>query len=431
MIISPSLLWGGIAFLAMDAVSAFFSAAETALFSLTRSQIDEVSERKDARSHKLARLLSDPRRMLVVFLSGSTIVNIIAATIAAVVTSELVQHAGQVAWLAFVIQVVIVSLIIVLGGEILPKLTAIRDPLKWAESWAGLINLANWLLTPVVAVLLPVTDSISRLLGVEKRRLWVSEDEIKTLVEVGEEHGALEKEEKELIHSIFEFGDTTVRQIMVPRTDMVCLDVNTSVSKMLETVHASQHTRIPIFENRIDNVIGILHSKDLLLHYPLDDTFSLRHILRRPSFVPETKLIHELLKQFQDERLHMAIVVDEYGGTAGLVTLEDVIEEIVGEIQDEHDAERPLWTRLDEQTVVVDARLDVETVNQVLDDDVIPTDQDFETLGGFLLDELGNFPEAKTSIEYHNYVFTVEEVKAHRLGKVRIVKREPITESAE
>ncbi len=431
MTISPSFLWGGIVFVLMVAVSAFFSAAETALFSLTRTQIDELSERKDTRSARLNRLLRDPRRLLVILLSGSTIVNIVAATVAAILTSRFVDQAGHVAWLAFVVQVMIVSLIILMAGEILPKMTAIRDPLKWALRWAGWVNAANWLLTPVVAVLLPITDSIAKILGVEKRRLWISEEEIKTLVDVGEEHGALEKQEKELIHSIFEFGDTTVREIMVPRTDMVCLDVNISVSILLETVHSSQHTRIPIFENRIDNIIGILHTKDLLLHYPLDEAFSLRRILRRPSFVPETKLIHELLKQFQDERLHMAIVVDEYGGTAGLVTLEDVIEEIVGEIQDEHDTERPLWTRVDEQTVLADARMDVGTVNQVLDDNVIPTEQDYETLGGFLLAELGNFPEAKTSIEYHNYVFTVEEVKAHRLGRVRIVKREPIAESAE
>jgi putative hemolysin len=431
MIVSPTFLWGGIAFVLMVAVSAFFSAAETALFSLTRAQIDELSENKNHKAVLLTRLLADPRRLLVILLSGSTITNITAATVAAVVTSQLVQQAGKIAWLAFVVQVLIVSLIIVLGGEILPKLAAVRDPLRLSLRWTGTLHAASWFLTPIVVVLLPFTDAVSRFFGVEKRRLWLSEQEIKTLVEVGEEHGALEKEEKELIHSIFEFGDTTVREIMLPRTDIVCLDVNTSTSKLLETIHTSQHTRIPIYERGIDNIIGILHTKDLLAHYPLDETFDLRKILRRPAFVPETKLIHELLKQFQDERLHMAIVVDEYGGTSGLVTLEDVIEEIVGEIQDEHDSERPLWTRVDDQTIVADARLNVQTVNEVLDDHIIPTDQDFETLGGFLLDELGNFPEVKTSVEYHNYTFTVEEVKAHRLGKVRIVKREHIAETAE
>jgi putative hemolysin len=145
--------------------------------------------------------------------------------------------------------------------------------------------------------------------------------------------------------------------------------------------------------------------------------------------VPEAKLIHELLKEFQDQRLHLAIAVDEYGGTAGLVTFEDVIEEIVGEIQDEHDVEHAQWTRIDERTVVIEAKVDVETANQILEADVIPTDEDYETLGGFLLSELGEFPEAATKVEYHNYVFIVEEIRAHRLGRIRIVRHEALEES--
>jgi gliding motility-associated protein GldE len=426
-----SLLWGGAAFLLLIVVSGFFSAAETALFSLTRSQIDELSERKDSRAQRLTRLLRDPRRLLIVLLSGNTIINIVAATIAALVTSRLLGDAGKIAWLAFTVQVAVVTLVILMIGEILPKLTAIRNPLEWSLRMSGMIAFVNGLLTPVVAVLLPFTDSIARMLGVERRRLWVSEDEIKTLVEVSEEHGALEKSEKEMIHSIFEFGDTTVREIMVPRMDMICLDVNTPLDKVLETVQSSQHTRIPIYEHAIDNIIGILHTKDLLLRYPFDESFNFKQILRKPGFVPESKLIQELLKQFQDQRLHMAIVVDEYGGTAGLVTLEDVIEEIVGEIQDEHDTENPLWNRLDDKTVVADARLDVETVNQILEDEVIPTDQDFETLGGFLLAEIGDFPEAAASLEYHNFTFVVEEVKDHRIGNVRIIRRETMPEQPE
>jgi CBS domain containing-hemolysin-like protein len=327
-----------------------------------------------------------------------------------------------------VVQVLVVSLVILIAGEVLPKLIAIHDPLRWALKNSGELAAVSWLLNPIVFILLPFTEFVARTLGVERRRLWISEDEIKTLVEVGEEHGALEKSEKELIHSIFEFGDTTVREIMIPRTDMVCLEIHTPLAKVLETVNSTQHTRIPIYEGTIDNIIGVLHTKDLILHYPFGEDFSLRAILRKPMFVPETKLIHELLKLFQEERLHMTIAVDEYGGTAGLVTLEDVIEEIVGEIQDEHDSERPLWTRVDERTIVADARMGVEEVNQVLGYDVIPTDSDFETLGGFLLAELGEFPQAKTAVEFHNYQFIILEIKAHRLGRVRIVRREEMAE---
>ncbi|MFZ5433489.1 MAG: hemolysin family protein [Calditrichota bacterium] len=423
--------WGLFAFFVMIAFSAFFSSTETALFSLTRSQIDELSRRKDNPALRLSRLLSNPRRLLIVLLTGNTVVNIVAATIAALLTGRLLESHGQIAWLAFVIQVVVVTLVILTLGEVLPKLAAIRNATKWALRAATPLMAIDWLLRPVVIILMPFTDFITRTLGVEKRRLWISEEEIKTLVEVGEEHGVLEKSERELIHSIFEFGDTTVREIMVPRTDMVCLEATTPVEKLLETVHESQHTRIPIYDESIDNIIGILHTKDLLLHYPFDRNFNLRSILRKAIFVPETKLIHELLTMFQEQRLHMTIAVDEYGGTAGLVTLEDVIEEIVGEIQDEHDAERPLWTRIDDHTVIADAKLDVETVNEVLNDHVIPTDQDYETLGGFLLSELGDFPKTETTVEYHNYKFVIEEFNSHRLGRVRIILRAEEPESSE
>jgi putative hemolysin len=424
-------IWSLIAFFGLVGLFAFFSSSETAMFSLTRSQVDDLAKRTDHNARRLLRHLSDPRRLLIILLTGSTVVSILAATIAALVTRHFIGETEVPQWLFYTIDVVAVTLVLLIFGEILPKLVSIHDPLKWSLRYAGGLSILAWLLTPVTALLLPFTEAIARVLGIEKRKLWISEEEIKTLVEVGEEHGALETSEKELIHSIFEFGDTTVREIMVPRTDMVCLDVASTTEKLLEVIQSSQHTRIPIFDGSIDNIIGILHTKDLITYYPLEESFDLRKVLRRAIFVPEAKLIHELLKQLQEQRVHMAIAVDEYGGTAGLVTLEDVIEEIVGEIQDEHDVERPLWTRVDERTVVVDAKLDVETVNSLLGDDVIPIDQDFDSLGGFLLAELGDFPEAKTAVEYQNYEFIIEEVHAHRLGRVRIVKREALTESSE
>jgi putative hemolysin len=422
--------WSLVAFLAMLGGSAFFSSSETALFSLTRAQIDELGKRRDPAAIRLTHLLGDPRRLLIVLLTGNTIINILAATLAALVTSSVLGDSKVAAWIVFAVQVIVVTLVIVITGDILPKLAAIRDPLSWSVKVATPLAFVNRLFAPLVAILLPFSDFVARALGVEKRKLWISEDEIKTLVEVGEEHGALESTERELIHSIFEFGDTTVREIMVPRTDMRCLELGTPLDKLLEFIRESEHTRIPIYTGTIDNIVGILHTKDLLLKYPFDDPFDLRVILRVAAFIPESKLISDLLKQFQDQRLHMAIAVDEYGGTAGLVTLEDVIEEIVGEIQDEHDTERPLWTKLDDNTIIADAMLDVETVNQVLDADVIPTDQDFETLGGFILNELGEFPEAKTALDFHNYEFVVEDISGHRIGRVRIIKRETLPEGA-
>lgn len=422
----PFYLWGTLFFFVLLVFSAFFSSTETALFSLTRSQIENLQERKDAASKRLRRLLDHPRRLLIVLLSGNTIVNILAASIVALMLARLFGQTQWSTWLIFLIQVVGVTLVLLIMGEILPKMNAIRNPLIWSLRMSGPITAAGVILSPIVAILLPFTDFIARALGVEKRRLWISEQEIKTLVEIGEEHGELEKSEKELIHSIFEFGDTTVREIMIPRTDMICLSADANLQQVLSTIYECGHSRIPVYEDSIDNVIGILYAKDLLNLYPFEDSFELKSHLREPIFVPEGKLIHELLKQFQTQRVHMTIAVDEYGGTAGLVTFEDVIEEIVGEIHDEHDAEQSLWTRIDEQTVVADARVDVETVNEILGTNVVPTDKEFETLGGFLLVELGDFPEAGTQVKHHNFVFTIEEVHQHRLGRIRIEQHESI-----
>jgi len=312
--------------------------------------------------------------------------------------------------------------VIVVLGDIMPKLAAIRNPLGWALRVSRILTVVNWLLTPVVRVLLPFTDFVARTLGVERRRLWISEEEIKTLVEVGEEHGALQKDEKELIHSIFEFGDTTVGEIMVPRMDMVCLSVNTPAGKLLQTIQDCQHTRIPIFDGTIDNIVGILHTKDLLLHYPLDEGFSLRSVLRKPSFVPESKLISELLKQFQDERLHMTITVDEYGGTAGLVTLEDVIEEIVGEIRDEHDETLDFYERLGPKRFLVDGRMEIASANERLKLDI--PEGEYATIAGFLIHHFEHIPKKGESITIGKYHYTVHRATKRAVHEVEIVLRE-------
>jgi gliding motility-associated protein GldE len=409
--------------------SAFFSSAETAFFSLTRSQISALPERRDRAGARLARLLGNPRRLLIVLLTGNTLVNIAAATTVALATQRLMGHWGAARPIVFLIQIVIVTLVILFLGEVLPKLAAIRNPLKWAERASLILQIVGWILSPIVLLLLPMADGVARFLGVERKRWTLSSEEIRTLVEVGEEHGELEKEERELITSIFDFGETTVREIMIPRTDMVCVSVEAPLDEVIEVIRQKGHSRIPVYRKSIDDIIGILHGKDLLPMVAGGVQKSLEKIIREPMFVPEGKLIQELLREFQKEKMHMAIVVDEYGGTAGLVTLEDIIEEIVGEIQDEYDVEPPLWQRLDDHIVIADARLDPETLNEVLGDQVIPTEEDYETLGGFLLSELGEVPEGKVTVAFHNYDFSIEEVQGNRIVKVRIVKREALPET--
>lgn len=426
--IDAYLIWSVIAFFGLQLIAAMFSLAETALLSLTRSQIAELREQADENinAQRLTKLLDDPRRFLIFILAGNTVVNVLSATVAALATSRILDHAAELEWVVYIIQGVVVTAVLLIMGEIIPKFTAVRNPYSWSLRLATPLAMFNVLMWPVTAVMAPLAEWIARSLCVEKKKLWISEEEVKTLLEVGEEHGALEKTERDMIHSIFELGEISVREIMVPRTDMIAVEVHTPLATVLELLRKCGHSRLPVFEERIDNVIGILHVKDLMTYYPFKDEVDLRRIIRAAHFVPEAKTIDELLKQFQDQRVHMSIAVDEYGGTAGLVTLEDVIEEIVGEIQDEHDAERSLWSRIDENTFLIDAKLDVEAVNDVLGEDVIPIDDDFDTLGGFILSELGDFPEQQTRVEYHNYEFVVEEVRRHRIGRIRIIRREAI-----
>lgn len=419
------------AFVVLLVFSAFFSSTETAFFALTRTQISALPERKDSAAKRLVKLLQNPRKLLIVLLTGNTLVNIGAATIAALATQRLMGHWQAARILVFLIQIVIVTLVLLFLGEVLPKLAAIRNPLKWAERASLPLVTLGWVLSPIVALLLPMADSVARFLGVERKRWTLSVEEIRTLVEVGEEHGELEEEEKELITSIFDFGETTVREIMIPRTDMVCVPLDAPLDELIETIRQKGHSRLPVYEKGIDNIVGILHGKDLLPQVTSDVVTPIEKIMREPFFVPEGKMIHELLREFQKEKMHMAIVVDEYGGTAGLVTLEDVIEEIVGEIQDEYDKELPLWHRVDERTVIVDARLDTEELNEVLGEEVIPEVEDYETLGGFLLSELGEVPEGKVTVEFHNYDFAIEEVQGNRIIKVRIIKRDAMPEAPE
>lgn len=425
------ILLSVIAFVVLLVFSAFFSSTETAFFALTRTQISALPEREDRAGKRLARLMKNPRRLLIVVLTGNTLVNISAATVAALATRQLLGHLQAARSLVFLVQIVVVTLVLLFLGEVLPKLAAIRNPLRWAERASLPLQGFGWILWPIVAVLLPLADSVARFLGVERKRWTLSAEEIRTLVEVGEEHGDLEEEERELITSIFDFGETTVREIMVPRTDMVCVPIDVPLDEVIETIREKGHSRIPVYEKSIDNIVGILHGKDLLPLVMGDLGKPIERITREPFFVPEGKLIHELLREFQREKMHMAIVVDEYGGTAGLVTLEDVIEEIVGEIQDEYDTEVPLWQRIDDRTIVADARLDAETLNEALEDDVIPTEEDYETLGGFLLSELGEVPEGKVTVEFHNYDFAIEEVQGNRIIKVRIIKRDALPEAPE
>jgi putative hemolysin len=253
---------------------------------------------------------------------------------------------------------------------------------------------------------------------------FVTEEEIKTMVDAGEEEGVIQEEEKEMIYSIFELGDTLTREVMVPRIDVAALDVTTPMLDALDTIMEAGHSRIPVYNETIDNVQGVLYAKDLLpyLRQGRSDV-PLKNILREAYFVPETKKASDLLPDLQQRRVHMAIVVDEYGGMAGLVTIEDLLEEIVGEIQDEYDTEEPFVEFITDDEYIFDARVDLDDLNRLMNV-ALPTD-DSDTLGGFIYTELGKVPVIGDQVVFENMDFTVESVAGRRIKKVRVERHSP------
>jgi putative hemolysin len=249
------------------------------------------------------------------------------------------------------------------------------------------------------------------------------EEEIRSLVESETEEGMIEEEEREMIEGIFEFRDTTVKEVMIPRIDMISAEITITSEELLELIKESRHSRIPIYEERIDNIKGVVYVKDILLHIDTGKPWIIADIMRTPYFVPENKTLGDLMAEFKHEKVHMAIVVGEYGGTSGLVTMEDIIEEIVGEIQDEYDEEEPLYQWREEGKILIaDARLDIEDLNMMFNVE-LPQDG-YETLGGFIYSHLGHVPEPGETLEFNNLLIAIKSVQGQRITQVRIEKRE-------
>jgi putative hemolysin len=252
------------------------------------------------------------------------------------------------------------------------------------------------------------------------------EEEIRSLVESETEEGSIEAEEREMIEGVFEFREMTVKEVMIPRIDMVTAEITTSTEELLELIKESRHSRLPIYEERIDNIKGVVYVKDLLLHLDAAEPWVIADIMRTPYFVPENKTLGDLMAEFKHEKVHMAIVVGEYGGTSGIVTMEDILEEIVGEIQDEYDEEEPLYQWQEKGKILIaDARLDIEDLNMMFNVEL--PQEGYETLGGFIYSHLGHVPELGETLEFNNLLMVIKNVEGQRITRVRIEKRETNT----
>ena len=318
----------------------------------------------------------------------------------------------------------------VVGLRAIAMLCGLCGPRAWGARYAAEvllvlvapIEIVSWITRPVVAVLWGLTSALTRPFGVTPQATAVSEDEIRALVETGEEQGVLHEQERDMIQGIFELGDKHVHDVMVPRTDIRAIDVETPGERVLDQVVAVGHSRIPVYEGTADQIIGILYAKDLFRKLARGEKdVSLRQYLRPAHFVPETKRVDELLREMQRNKMHMAIVVDEYGGTAGLVTIEDLIEEIVGEIRDEYESEQELVIPVSEREALMDGRVPFDDVREAFELD-LPPSEDYDTLGGFIVHELGRLPKAGEEVRTAGVRFVVETVEGRRIRRVRVTR---------
>ncbi|MDQ6766481.1 MAG: hemolysin family protein [Candidatus Eremiobacteraeota bacterium] len=401
-------------------LAGFFAASEASLLALSRLRILQRNGDGNGKTTKLVKLLQERNHYLTTILVGNTVVLLAAQSLATWAAIEYIRYRPVLT------ATVVMTVVLLIFGEIVPKMVVVQDATKWAPRFAGLLQVLYVVLRPVTWTVVTMTSWIIKLFGGDPSQLgpYVTEDDIRTLVNVGEQHGAIEEEEKEMIHSIFEFGDTVVREVMTPRTDMVCADANEPVSKGVEIVIREAYSKLPVFEENIDHIIGVVHDRELLGAVSRgEQNAPLRNLMRPIKAIPENKKVDELLREMQAEKVSVAIVVDEYGGTAGLVTMEDLLEEIVGEIMDEYDAEEhdrpPEIISAGDGEYIVDARMNIDDVNERLGLH-LPT-EDFESIGGYTFGLFGRVPVPGEHVVIDGGVtLVVEKTAGRRLLSVRI-----------
>ena len=384
-------------------LSGFFSSAETALFSISKAKAIHLAKQKGSAYKLIKKMKDDPHRLLSTILIGNNIVNVGAAALATAITIKLIPG------YAVGIATGIMTFLILIFGEIFPKSIATRNNILIARLVIFPVYWISILLAPIIVFL----NFIPKLTGKIHRKPQVTEAELLTFVEVVEEEGEINEEERKLIHNIFEFDDTNASEIMTPRADMFVIDVNSELR--LEDIVKSGFTRIPVIEGDVDHVVGILNIKDLFRHHATSDgETDVRELMCKPYFVPENKKLDKLLQQFKRRKQHMAIVVDEHGGVSGLITLEDALEEIVGEIVDETDKFEPNIVKISAKKWSVLGKSEIDEVNDMIPMN-IPDSKEYDTFSGYVLEKIGRIPEEKEKITLGNFVVTVNEMQGNRI----------------
>ncbi|MBC8580054.1 MULTISPECIES: HlyC/CorC family transporter [Zhenhengia] len=405
--------------------SAFFSASETALMSISKIDARHMVDQNIKNAKIVSKLVEDPNKLLGAILVGNNIVNIGASSLATVVATGILGSAGAG------IATGVMTLLVLIFGEITPKSLSTQKSQEVACFVARPISLVVLIFTPVVKVLMFISNLMIRLFGgkIDTSKPFITTDELKTIVTVSHEEGVLEEEEKEMIYNVFGFGDSYTKDVMIPRTDMIAVDVNATYDEIIELYKQEQFSRMPVYQESHDNIIGVIYMKDLLLKQFDPKDFVISDFLRDVYFVHEFKRIDELFKEMRSKKIGMAIVVDEYGGTSGIVTLEDLIEEIVGDIDDEYDMTEDSFVKIADQEYLVDGSFRISDFNDELNLDI--SSNEFDSIGGFIIGLLDRFPDEGEVVVYDDITFKVEETMNNRINKLRILLSDDIKKDSE
>ena len=399
--------------------SALASGSEIAFFSLSPNDLNEIEESNDDCDKRIMALRSESERTLATILITNNLVNVTIIMLCNYFFAHVVDFGGAV-WLQFVVITVLLTFLLLLFGEIMPKVYCQQHALSVCRSISGVLTGLRRLFYPLASVL--IRSGILAEKVMEKENHVLSVDDLEQALELTDKEEL--KEEKNMLEGIVRFGDETAKEIMTSRQDVVDLDFRSSFTDVINCIVENNYSRIPVYQNSIDNIRGILYIKDLLPHLHKSSNFRWQSLIRPPYFVPETKKIDDLLRDFQENKVHIAIVVDEFGGTSGIVTLEDILEEIVGEINDEYDEEEQSYVRLNANTYLFEGKTLLSDFYRLLhiDDETFDEVQgDADTLAGLMLELKGDFPQVNERIDYQNFTFEAAEVDGHRIAKVKVV----------
>ena len=407
-------------------VSGFASGSEIAFFSLSPSDLNEVAEERTDADRKIAMLRADSERTLATILITNNLVNVTIIMLCNYFIAHVVDF-GNAYVLQFVCITLVLTFLLLLFGEIMPKIYTTKSPLQFCRRVVNFILMCRWLFYPIASILLRTGLLAGKV--VQNKNHVLSVDDLEQALELTDKEDI--KEDQRLLEGIVRFGDETAKEIMTSRQDVVDLDFRATYDEVLQCIVENNYSRIPVYQDNSDNVRGILYIKDLLPHLQKGSNFRWQSLIRPPYFVPETKKIDDLLREFQENKVHIAIVVDEFGGTSGIVTLEDVLEEIVGEINDEYDEDEKNYVRINANTFVFEGKTLLSDFYKILklDDEIFDEVQgDADTIAGLLLEIKGDFPQLHEKIVYNNFTFEILEIEERRIAKVKVVVHQPTSD---